>query len=72
MHEVREACFECEFFSGSCRRVARVHAWDAKEACQLFVTELRADGIEDAGEVVVSPIRGGLPSRARVPRGRAA
>ncbi len=72
MHDIRESSFECRFDSASGRRMARIRAWDAKEAVQLFVIELRADGVEEAGEVVVAPVSGGRRSRARVPRHRAA
>ncbi len=72
MHDLRESSFECRFDSASRRRIARIRAWDAKEAVQLFVIELRADGVEEAGEVVVAPVSGGRESRARVPRHRAA
>jgi hypothetical protein len=72
MHDIRESYFQCQFDSASGHRVGHVRAWDAKEALQLFVVELRADGVEEAGDVVVSPLRGGRSSRARVRRRRAA
>ncbi|HET8540761.1 MAG TPA: hypothetical protein VFL83_12900 [Anaeromyxobacter sp.] len=72
MHDIRESSFNCRFESASRRRVARVRAWDAKEALQLFVIDLRADGVEEEGEVVVSPVRGGRRSRSRVSKHRAA
>ncbi len=72
MNDIRESSFECRFDSASGRRVGRIRAWDAKEAVQLFVIELRADGVEEAGEVEVEPVSGGPRSRARVPRHRAA
>ncbi len=72
MHDIRESSFECQFDSASRRRIAHVRAWDAKEAVQLFVIELRSDGVEEAGEVVVAPVRGGRRSRARVRKHRAA
>ena len=72
MHDIRETSFECQFDSASVRRVARVRAWDAQEALQLFVAELRADGVEEAGDVVVAPVHGGRRSRAHVRRQRAA
>lgn len=72
MHDIRETSFECQFDSASRRRVARVRAWDAQEALQLFVAELRADGVVEAGDVVVAPVDGGPRSRARVRRRRAA
>ncbi len=72
MHDIRESSFECRFDSDSYRRVARIRAWDAKEAVELFVIELRADGVDDAGEVVVAPVSGGRRARTRVPRHRAA
>lgn len=72
MHDIRESSFQCQFDSAARRRVARVRAWDAKEALQLFVADLRADGVEEAGEVVVAPVRGGRRSRARVRRAQVA
>ncbi len=59
MHDIRESSFECRFDSASRRRVAHIRAWDAKEALQLFEAELRADGVEEPGELVVSPVRAG-------------
>ncbi len=72
MHDIRESSFEVEFESPSSRRVARVRAWDATEAAELFEAELRADGVDEEGEVVVSPVHGGGGARARLPRHRAA
>lgn len=72
MHDIRETSFQCQFDSASRRRVAHVRAWDAQEALQLFVIELRADGVDEAGEVVVAPVSGGRRSRSRVRRRRAA
>ena len=74
MPDVRESSFECRFDSASRRRVAHVRAWDAKEAGQLFAIELRADGVEEEGEVVVTPVHGDRGSRTRthLPRYRAA
>jgi hypothetical protein len=68
MHDVRESSFHCRFDSASRRWTANVRAWDAAEALQLFVAELRADGIDEAGDVVVSPAGGGASSTAHVPR----
>ena len=70
MHDIRESSFECQFDSVSRRRVARIRAWDAKEALELFEAELRLDGVEEAGEVVVAPVRGGGRARARIPKHR--
>jgi hypothetical protein len=72
MTDVRESSFHCLFDSTSVRRSAQVRAWDAKEALQLFVVELAAEGIEDEGDVVVSPAGGGAPWKAHVPRRHAA
>jgi hypothetical protein len=72
MHDIRESSFQCQFDSASRRRTGHVRAWDAKEALQLFMVELRADGVDEAGDVVVSPLRGGRGSRARIRRRRAA
>ncbi len=58
MHDIRERSFECRFESASRRRVAHVRAWDAKEALQLFEEELRADGVHEPGEIVVSAVHG--------------
>ncbi len=70
MRDIRESFFQCQFDSAARRRIAHVRAWDAKEAVQLFVTELRGDGVDEEGEVVVSPVRGGRrrPSTACGPR----
>ncbi len=72
MHDIRETFFECRFASASRRRVAHVRAWDASEAAQLFELELRADGVDEEGEVVVSPVRGGPSSRTHLQKHRAA
>lgn len=72
MHDIRESSFQCQFFSPSRRLAFRVRAWDAKEARQLFLAELRADGVEERGEVVVAPVRGGDRSKGRLRRRRAA
>ena len=73
MHDIHESSFQCQFDSRSRRCVVRVRAWDAEEALQLFVTELRAEGVAEAGDVVVSPLQGrGGGSRARLRKGRAA
>ncbi len=71
-HDVRESSFECRFDSSSRRRVAHIRAWDAQEALQLFEAELSADGVDEPGELVVAPIQGGHPSRARLHKHRAA
>jgi hypothetical protein len=70
MHDIRESFFQCQFDSASRRRIAHVRAWDAKEAVQLFVAELRGDGVEEEGEIVVSPVRGGRRARAHVRKRR--
>ncbi len=74
MHDIRESLFECQFDSASRRWVAHVRAWDAKEAAQLFELELRGDGVDEEGEVVVSPARGDRRpgTRTHLPRHRAA
>jgi hypothetical protein len=68
MSELRELPFQCRFDSTSRRRVGLVRAWDASEAIELFEVELRADGVEEAGEVTASPLRGGRTVRARLRR----
>ncbi len=68
MHEIRESSFQCQFDSATRRRVAHIRAWDAKEAPELFEAELRADGVDEEGEVVVSPIAGVRKSRRRLLR----
>jgi hypothetical protein len=68
MHDIREIPFQCQFDSASRHWVAHVRAWDAQEALQLFVAELRADGIDEAGEVMISPIGGGGGWKARLHR----
>ncbi len=72
MHDVRESAFQCQFDSSSGRRVAHVRAWDAEEALQIFVAELRDDGVDEAGEVVVAPVRGGDARKTHVRRRGAA
>ncbi len=74
MHDIRERSFQCQFESAARRRVAHVRAWDAKEAVQLFAIELRADGVEEEGDVVVTPVHGdrGARTRTHLPRHRAA
>ena len=71
MHQVRESSFQCQFESPEHRRVAHVRAWDAEEALQLFVAELRDDGIGEEGDVIVSA-PSGSGSRARLRRHLAA
>ncbi len=48
-----ESVFRCVFTSPSSERVARVRAWDAAEAVQLFETELRGEGVEERGTIRV-------------------
>ncbi len=71
MHDIHESSFDCQFDSASRRRVARIRAWDAEEALELFEVELRADGIEEPGELAVAPIDGSRRPRARIRRHRA-
>lgn len=68
MHDLRESSFECRFESVARRRVARIRAWDDEEAVQLFLLELRGDGVEEEGDVEVAPVGGGPRSRTHVPR----
>ncbi len=72
MHDIRESSFEVRFDSPSRHRVAHIRAWDAQEAVQLFEAELRADGVEVAGDFVVSPVRRGRRSRPLLRKHRAA
>ncbi len=73
MHDIRESSFECRFDSVSRRRVvARIRAWDAKEALELFEVELRADGVEEEGELVAAPVGGARAARTHVRKHRAA
>lgn len=61
---MREAFYACTFDSRTERRIAHVRAWDLGEAVELFVSELRSEGVSEPGEVVVAPLRGGRRSRA--------
>jgi hypothetical protein len=56
--ETRELLFVCEFQSRYERRIGHVRAWDAGEARELFLAELRADGVAAPGDVKVAPVRG--------------
>jgi hypothetical protein len=56
--ETRELLFVCEFESRCERRIGHVRAWDAREAQELFLAELRADGVTEPGDVTVAPVRG--------------
>ncbi len=62
---MRESFYACTFNSRSERRVAHVRAWDLDEAMELFVAELRSEGIVDAGNLVVTALGGGRRSKAR-------
>ncbi len=66
MHDIRESSFEVQFDSASRRRVAHVRAWDENEAAELFEAELRADGVDEEGELVVSAVLGARRSRPRL------
>lgn len=65
MRDIRESFYTCSFDSPTRRRVAHVRAWDAREAIDLFVVELRDDGIEEPGEVAAVPLGGGRGAKAR-------
>lgn len=58
MNVHRESFFRCSTASAQGPRVAHVRAWDACEAAELFRAELRADGLEDDGEVEVAALEG--------------
>jgi hypothetical protein len=72
MHDIRESAFQCQFESAARRRIAHILAWDAKEAQQLFEAELRADGVDEPGEIRVSPVPGRRAPGARPRKRRAA
>lgn len=61
MTDIRERLFRCEFIGESLRMYAHVRAWDASDAIGAFVAELRADGVDATGEILVSPVHGGAP-----------
>jgi hypothetical protein len=61
MTDLREQLFRCEFVCESLRVYAHVRAWDASDAIGAFVAELRGDGVEATGEILVSPVHGGAP-----------
>jgi hypothetical protein len=66
MNTQRESFFRCTFSSGKSQRVAHVRAWDAGEAVQLFRTELKGDGVDERGTIVVNDLEGlREPTRAR-------
>jgi hypothetical protein len=54
----RESFYRCTFSSPKSRRVAHVRAWDVSEAVQLFRTELKADGVEERGKILVTGLGG--------------
>jgi hypothetical protein len=61
-----EILYACTFASRSGLRITHVRAWDPGDALDLFVAELRSEGITEAGEVEVVPLHGGRGSSARV------
>ncbi len=63
----RESFYRCVFSSNSSRRVAHVRAWDAREAEQLFRTELETDGVDERGTIEVFPFGGEGERAAQVP-----
>jgi hypothetical protein len=50
---IREAVFECTYASARELRTARVRAWDAIEAGELFAQELRGEGVAAPGSIHV-------------------
>ncbi len=60
----RESFYRCIFTSPRSRRVAHVRAWDAREAVQLFRTELETDGVEERGTIQVLPLDESSEQRA--------
>jgi hypothetical protein len=53
-----EILYACTFDSRSERRIAHVRAWDPGDALELFVAELRSEGITEDGDVEVAPLHG--------------
>jgi hypothetical protein len=62
MTHLRERLFRCEFIGESLRVYAHVRAWDVSDAIGAFVAELRVDGVDATGEILVSPVHGGAPA----------
>ena len=54
---IRETVYRCTCRSGDSVRTAHVRAWDAREAEDLFVRELRIDGVTRAVDVRVERAR---------------
>ena len=54
----REGSFRCVLATSSLRYTAHVRAWDAQEAAELFVLELRAGGVEEEGTIEVQLLDG--------------
>jgi hypothetical protein len=52
----RESFYRCVYSSPSVERVGHVCAWDAREAVQLFSTELRSEGVGERGTIRVTPL----------------
>jgi hypothetical protein len=50
---LREAVYACTYASARERRTARVRAWDAREAGELFAQELRGEGVAAPGSIHV-------------------
>ncbi len=63
----REALFECTYASAVRRRSALIRAWDAREAVELFASELREEGVAERGKISVRARRGAAPSIAAYP-----
>ncbi len=54
---IRESVYVCTCRSGDVVRTAHVRAWDEREATDLFLRELRSEGVENAIDVRVRPVR---------------
>ena len=55
----RESFYRCTLSSPDLLHTAHVRAWDADEAAQLFLAELRTDGVDERGTVEVTALGGG-------------
>ncbi|HUL60013.1 MAG TPA: hypothetical protein VLU43_12085 [Anaeromyxobacteraceae bacterium] len=54
---IRESVYLCSCRSGSTMREAYVRAWDEREAADVFVRELKDDGVRGAVDIRVRPLR---------------
>ena len=62
---IREAVYECTYASARELRTARVRAWDAIEAGELFAQELRGEVDAATMAAMIEARREGLEAEAR-------